>query len=67
MANQALIASARRMYQAQAQVTDITPVLEAATSSISNITKAITEKRKDQEERSEQEVKTNFINSSRSK
>ena len=62
MANQALIASARRMYQAQAQVTDITPVLEAATSSISNITKAITEKRKDQEERSEQEVKTNFIN-----
>ena len=62
MANQALIASARRMYQAQAQVTDITPVLEAATSSISNITNAITEKRKDQEERSEQEVKTNFIN-----
>ena len=62
MANQALIASARRMYQAQAQVTDITPVLQAATSSISNITNAITEKRKDQEERSEQEVKTNFIN-----
>ena len=62
MANQALIASARRMYQAQAQVTDITPVLEAATSSISNITKAITEKRKDQKERSEKEVKTNFIN-----
>tara|TARA_R100000329_G_scaffold93837_1_gene78159 strand:- start:40 stop:1785 length:1746 start_codon:yes stop_codon:yes gene_type:complete len=50
------------MYQAQAQVTDITPVLQAATSSISNITNAITEKRKDQEERSEQEVKTNFIN-----
>ena len=61
MANQALIASARRMYQAQAQVTDITPVLQAATSSISNITKAITEKRKDQEERSEQEVKAGFI------
>ena len=45
MANQALINAAQRMYTAKAQQTDITPIASAISSSVTNITKAIQDKR----------------------
>ena len=56
MANQALINAAQRMYTAKAQQTDITPITDAVSSSVANITKAVQEKKAEQEERSEKAI-----------
>ena len=58
MANQALINAAQRMYSAKAQQTDITPITDAVSSGVANITKAVQEKRTEQEERSKQDFKS---------
>ena len=58
MANQALINAAQRMYTAKAQQTDITPITSAISSSVANITKAVQEKRTEQEENSKKPFKS---------
>jgi hypothetical protein len=58
MANQALINAAQRMYSAKAQQTDITPITGAISSSVANITKAVQEKRTEQEENSKKPFKS---------
>ena len=58
MANQALINAAQRMYTAKAQQTDITPIASAISSSVTNITKAIQDKRAEQEEDSKKPFKS---------
>ena len=58
MANQALINAAQRMYSAKAQQTDITPIAGAISSSVANITKAVQEKRAEQEENSKKPFKS---------
>ena len=54
MANQSLIQAAQRMYSSGASQTDITPVTSAISEGVSNITKAVQEKRAEQKERSKQ-------------
>lgn len=54
MAKQSLIQAAQRMYSSDATQTDITPVTSAISESVSNITKAVQEKRAEQKERSKQ-------------
>ncbi len=58
MANQALINAAQRMYSAKAQQTDITPITDAISSSVANITKAVQEKKAEQEENSKKPFKS---------
>ena len=61
MANQSLIQAAQRMYSAKAQKTDLTPVIQGAASSISNIMNAVAEKRNRQEKESVEKVQKPFI------
>lgn len=58
MANQALIQAAQRMYSAKARQTDYTPLVSSVTQGIANISKAVTEKRAEQEERTSKEFKS---------
>jgi len=51
MANESLIKAAQRMYSAKATQTDITPITSAVSKGIAGITKAVAEKRAEQEER----------------
>lgn len=52
MAKQSLIQAAQRMYSSGASQTDITPVTSAISKGVSNIKKAVQEKRAEQKERS---------------
>lgn len=58
MANQALIQAAQRMYSAKAKQTDYTPLVSSVTKGIANISKAVTEKRAEQEERTSKQFKS---------
>ncbi len=58
MANQALIQAAQRMYSAKARQTDYTPLVSSVTQGIANISKAVTEKRAEQEERTSEQFKS---------
>ena len=58
MANQALIQAAQRMYSAKAKQTDYTPLASSVTQGIANISKAVTEKRAEQEERTSEQFKS---------
>ena len=61
MANQSLIQAAQRMYSAKAQKTDLTPILQGAASSISNVMNAVAEKRSRQEKESVEKVQKPFM------
>lgn len=61
MANQSLIQAAQRMYSAKAQKTDLTPIVQGAASSISNVMNAVAEKRNRQEKESTEKVQKPFI------
>jgi len=60
MANQALINAAQRMYSAKAAKAqkDITPILSGVASATDNIMKAVTVKRKEQQEESQKQIES---------
>lgn len=57
MADQSLIQAAQRMYSSKAKQTDLTPILQGASSAISSVSKNIAEKRAKIQKESKEEFK----------